>query len=181
VPRKLGLLAALLALILFAAACSGDPDGGGETSGATTAPTTDEQLSEEPSDGESSEPSMVISSGSETVSIGGGELPEGWPDTFPLPEGAELAGSASSPGNYVVWFSSGGSTQEDLKAFFDDELPANGWTIESELDFGDDAGSYSAYAISGNGYSGGVYVGEGAPGSEGFEGDFAFWVALTAE
>lgn len=176
-PRKILLSAVLVLLVLNAAACSGSEEDG-EGSEATAAPTTEGQA-EEPDDG--AEPTMVISSGSETVSIGGGELPEGWPDTFPLPEGAELAGSASSPGNYVVWFSSGGSTLEDLKAFFDDELPANGWTIESELDFGDDAGSYSAYAISGNGYSGGVYVGEGAPGSEGFEGDFAFWVALTAE
>lgn len=167
-------------LVLFASivtSCSGS-DEGDDGSSATAAPTTEEQPSEEPDD---AQPTMVISDGSGTVSIGGGELPEGWPDSFPLPEGAELAGSASSPGNYVVWFSSEGSALEDLKAFFDDELPANGWTIESELDFGDDAGSYSAYAISGNGYSGGVYVGEGAPGSEGFEGDFAFWVALTAE
>ena len=175
--RKFLASTVLVLLVLTAAACSGSEEDG-EGSEATAAPTTEGQA-EEPDDG--AEPTMVISSGSETVSIGGGELPEGWPDTFPLPEGAELAGSASSPGNYVVWFSSGGSTQEDLKVFFDDELPANGWTIESELDFGDDAGSYSAYAISGNGYSGGVYVGEGAPGSEGFEGDFAFWVALTAE
>lgn len=174
--RKWSLVVALFVLSL-AAACSGSEDGEGEGT-SSTAPGT-EAGSGEPDDG--SEPSMVISSGSETVSIGGGELPEGWPDSFPLPDGAELAGSASSPGNYVVWFSSGGAELDDLKSFFDEELPANGWTIDSELDFGDDAGSYSAYSISGNGFTGGVYVGEGAPGSEGFEGDFAFWVALTAE
>ena len=70
---------------------------------------------------------------------------------------------------------------DPTKGFFDQELPAKGWTIDSELEFGDGTDSYSAYSISGNGYTGGVYVGEGAPGSEGFEGDFAFWVALTAE
>ena len=174
--RRLGMFGVLLALALFATACSGD-----ETSSSATAPTTSEQPSQEPSDGETVEPTMVISSGSETVSIGGGDLPEGWPDTFPLPDGAQVAGSASSPGNYVVWFSSGGTSTEDLTSFFDDELAANGWTIDSQLDLGDGAGSYAAYSISGNGYTGGVYVGEGAPGSEGFEGDFAFWVALTAE
>lgn len=175
--RKLGLSAAVLTLALTLGACSSD----GDSTTASTAPTTEEQPSDEPSDGSSSsEPSMVISSGSETVSIGGGELPEGWPESFPLPDGAKLAGTASSPGNYVVWFSSGDAGIDDLTSFFDEELASNGWAIDNRLDFGDGNGSYTAYSISGNGFTGGVYVGEGAPGSEGFEGDFAFWVALTA-
>lgn len=178
--RKLGLPAAVLTLALLLSACSSGSDGSSTT--ASTAPTSDDQPSNEPSDGSmSTQPSMVISSGSETVSIGGGELPEGWPESFPLPDGAHLAGTASSPGNYVVWFSSGDAGIDDLTSFFDEELASNGWTIDNRLDFGDGSGSYTAYSISGNGFTGGVYVGEGAPGSEGFEGDFAFWVALTAE
>lgn len=179
--RRSFLLVLLLALMLFVGACSGsdegDADGGQDTATtATTAPTTGE---EEPSEDGGASPSVVISSGSETVSIGGGELPEGWPEEFPLPDGAEVAGSASSPGNYVVWFSAGDSGMNDLKGFFEEELPANGWSIDSTMDLGGDG--FSVFTISGNGYTGGVYVGEGAPGSEGFEGDYAFWVGLTAD
>jgi hypothetical protein len=169
----------VLALTLLASACSGSDDGAEGGDDATSAPTTAPTTEESSDDGGEAEPSVVISSGSETISIGGGDLPEGWPEEFPLPDGAEVAGSASQPDNYVVWFSGGGASMDDLRSFFEEELPANGWNIESTMDLGGDG--FAVYTITGNGYTGGVYVGEGAPGAEGFEGDYAFWVALTAE
>jgi hypothetical protein len=163
---------ALAALTLAAAACSGDA----EPSDEGPSQTTSSSSSSAPQTGSSS-PSIVISSGSETVAIGG-DLPEDFPSQFPLPDDVTVAYSASSGEGHLVWFGTDASFDE-LKSFFDDELPANGWTVDAAFDFDDANGQYRAYTISGNGYAGGVYIGEGAPGSEAFEGEFAFFVILS--
>jgi hypothetical protein len=112
------------------------------------------------------------------VAIGTGELPEGFPTSFPLPEGAAAVGSASQGGTFVVWFSSVGDV-DDLTSYFDGALAADGWTIDAQIDYSQQGVTYKAYTVSGNGYAGQVLVGEGAPGAVGFEGEFAFWVSLT--
>ncbi|MGZ8565610.1 MAG: hypothetical protein ACXWXS_01015 [Actinomycetota bacterium] len=112
------------------------------------------------------------------MNIGTGELPDGFPDPFPLPDGAAAVGSASQGGSFVVWFSSSDRV-DDLTAYFDDELASSGWTIDAQIDYSQQGVTYKAYTVSGNGYEGQVLVGEGAPGAVGFEGEFAFWVSLT--
>lgn len=122
---------------------------------------------------------VVISSGGTTVAVGGGaEIPSGFPSQFPLPDGATPVYSGSAGGSFSVWFNSSQSI-EDLRTFFDSELPSNGWTVQNKADFSDSNGTYSVYTISGNGYDGGVYLGEGGAAAGGFTGDFAFFVTLT--
>jgi hypothetical protein len=162
VNGKLRMMIVLAALVALATACSGAT---GETSSSSATET------------DTTSPSVVISSGSQTVAIGG-ELPDGFPSEFPLPEDATVAYSASSGDQFLVWFGTDESL-DDLKGFFDDELASNGWSIDSSFDFNDANGSYRAYSVTGNGYTGGVYVGEGAPGSGTFTGDYAFFVLLS--
>ncbi len=170
--RRTGVLAVVV-LSLAGAACSEEttsaPDDGG-TQTQTQEPTGESTAT--------STPSIVISSGTETVSIGGGEIPADFPAEFPLPDDATVAFSGVSGGGFVIWFSSTMSIG-DLNGFFDSGLPANGWTIDGQFDFSDANGTYRMYSITGNGYTGGVYTGQGAPGSESFEGDFAFFVVLS--
>jgi hypothetical protein len=146
-------------LVLGASACGGNDNGGVD-------------VNVNPS-------GVVVSSGGTTVQVGGGaEIPSGFPSEFPLPDGATPVYSASAGGSFSVWFSSSQSI-EDLRAFFDSELPAGGWTVENKADFSDSTGAYSVYTISGNGYDGGVYLGEGGSAAAGFSGDFAFFVSLA--
>lgn len=174
--RTFRMASLMLALLFLAAACSKSSDAG-SSDGATTP--TGESTSEQPSsETDSSTPSMVITSGSETVSIGGGDIPEGFPSQFPIPDGASVVYTASASGSYSVWFSSD-STLDELKSFFDDQLPSNGWSVDGKFDFSDANGAYRAYSITGNGFSGGVYVGEGAPGADTFSGNFSFFVVLS--
>ena len=162
--RRFAVLWALAALTLVGAACSGEesPPAAGEDGSSTMSQAPTEEPSDLPS-----------------VDIGGGELPDGFPRSFPLPDGAELAGSASAGGTYIVWFTSADDDVDDLRSYFADELPANGWTVVSEVDVDQVGVAYHGFVIDGNGYTGGIYIGEGAPGSEQIEGDFAFWVQLT--
>lgn len=165
--RSSVILAVFSALVLLGAACASDSP---SVAGEDSAPATSQAPSDEPVDEPSEAPS---------VDIGSAELPEGFPGSFPIPERAEPAGSASAGGTYIVWFTSGDVNADDLDSYFSDELPSNGWTIDSEVDVDQGEVAYHAFAISGNGYMGGIYIGEGAPGSEQFEGEFAFWVQLT--
>ncbi len=162
---KVRLVPILLALVAFSAACASGDDS--ETAGGTS--TTGPAPTDEPSEGPTDGPS---------VTIGTGELPEGFPASFPLPDGSAPVGSASQGGTFVVWFSST-SGVDDVKDYFDDALASDGWTIDAQIDYSQQGITYKAYTISGNGYGGQVLVGEGAPGAVGYEGEFAFWVSLT--
>jgi len=122
---------------------------------------------------------VVVASGGATVQVGGGgSIPDGFPSAFPLPGDATPVYSASGGGSYSVWFNSALSV-EDLRSFFDSGLPANGWTIKSEVDLSDSGGAYGMYTIAGDGFGGTVYIGEGGAAGGGFSGDFAFWVSLA--
>jgi hypothetical protein len=77
-------LALVAALVVGGAACSSDDD-----DAATTTTTT-----------EASRPGFSVETPAGQVSLSlDGELPPGWPDDFPLPEGAEPAGSGSLAGD----------------------------------------------------------------------------------
>jgi hypothetical protein len=113
------------------------------------------------------------------VNIGTGEYPEGWPQDFPVPDGATPAYSIGAEGGVSVWFATDQSADE-VKSFFESALPAAGYTIDSQMDFSDDSGGYTVMSISGNGWTGGIYLGEGvASAAVGYEGDFDFWVSLS--
>jgi hypothetical protein len=166
--KRLALIAGILLIALVAVGCSKNEGGtnAGQTSEAAVTASATETVSP-----------TVIASGSATIAIGTGELPAGFPDSFPIPDGATAVYSAST-GGYAVWFSTTQSADE-LRSFFDENLPSNGWTITVKSDFGSSEGTGTIYVIEGNGYSGGVYVGEGAPGSDVFSGQYAFWVTLN--
>lgn len=163
--RKIYLTVALAAVALVVTGCSKDEgsSGGGQAQGG---------------DGAAVESPTTISGGDTTVDIGGGSLPEGFPDAFPLPDGAAPVNSVSGAGGFFVWFSSGQSV-DDLRTFFDDSLSGGGWKITSKADFGDSTGQYTAYTIQGNGYGGVVYIGAGAPGADAFGGQYQFYVQLS--
>ena len=93
-----------------------------------------------------------------SVEVGTGvELPEDFPASFPLPDEVTPSGSYAAEGGFVVYFSTTMSF-DDLVAFFDAELPANGWTIDTTQDLSDTSGSYRNLVISGNGYAGLVTI-----------------------
>lgn len=123
---------------------------------------------------------ITVEGPSGNVNIGTGDYPEGWPSDFPIPDGASPAYSIGAGGGVSVWFATDQSA-DDVKAFFTTALPAAGYTIDSQLDFNDASGAYSVISMSGNGWTGGIYMGAGAGGvAVGYEGDFDFWVTLSS-
>ncbi len=164
--RTFTLLLLSASLALFAVACGGD----------------DEVTVEGPSGGEvniGDEGITVEGPSGGEVNIGTGEYPEGWPGDFPVPDGATPVYSLAAGGGVSVWFGTDQSSDE-VKGFYADALPAAGYTIDSQADFSDESGSYSVFTVSGNGWTGGLYLGEGAgAAAPGFEGDFDFFVSLT--
>lgn len=165
--RRFVTVVFVLGLVLGATACSGDdgvkveaPGGGGVEVGGDGGITV-----EGPSGGE--------------VNVGTGDYPADWPSDFPVPDGATPAYSVGAAGTVAVWFSTD-QPADEIKAFYTSELPAAGYTIDNTADFSDANGSYSVITTSGNGWTGGIYMGTGlASVAVGFEGDFDFWVTLS--
>lgn len=163
--RKLSMLLLTLALALAAAACGGN-DVSVDTPGG--------QVDIGEGDG-----GITVEGPSGDVNIGTGEYPEGWPAEFPVPDGASPAYSVGAGGGVSVWFATDQSLDE-VKAFFTSELPAAGYTIDATTDFSDTSGSYTVMTVSGNGVTGGIYMGDNlGQVAAGFEGDFDFWVSLA--
>jgi hypothetical protein len=162
--RKLVPLLLSASLALFVAACGG----GDEVT--VEGPNGEVNVGDE---------GITVEGPSGEVNIGTGDYPEGWPSDFPVPDGASPVYSLAAGGGVSVWFGTDQSADE-IKSYYTDALPAAGYTIESQADFSDESGSYSVFSISGNGWSGGIYLGEGAgAAAPGFEGDFDFFVSLT--
>jgi hypothetical protein len=158
----------LLALPLAAVACGGGDEktvelpGGGQVN---VSPSGGGITVEGPSGGQ--------------VNIGTGNYPDAWPSDFPVPEGATPAYSIGAADSVSVWFASDQSTDE-IKSFYQDALPAAGYSIDSQADLSDTSGSYSVFSITGNGWTGGIYIGAGAGAvAAGFGGDFDFFVSLS--
>jgi hypothetical protein len=165
--RKLSLFPLLLiavALALVATSCGGDDD---------VSIDTPEGSVDVGDDG------VTIEGPSGEVNIGTGEYPEGWPSDFPVPDGATPAYSIGAGGGAAVWFATDQSADE-VKAFYTSALPEGGYTIDSTADFDDASGSYTVMSFTGNGTSGGIYIGDNLGSvAAGFEGDFDFWVSLS--
>lgn len=160
--RKSLALAALLTVVLLSPACSKKSTTADQPGGSATLP-------------------IATSSGG--VSVGTVSLPDMFAE-FPIPDGSspvhKVTGGIYGVG-FAVWFSSDKSIDE-LTSFFDGELPGKGWLVANKVSENDQAnGSYTAYAIMGNGYIGVIYLGvpPTPPGGEVFSGDFAFLVELS--
>ncbi len=170
VVRRLAHVVLLFALPLAAVACGGNDNGSVKLPGGgqvQVSPSGGGITVEGPSGGQ--------------VNIGTGDYPEGWPSDFPVPDGATPVYSIGAAGSSSVWFSTDQTTDE-VKSFFESALPSAGYTIDSTADFSDANGDYTVMSISGNGMSGGVYMGAGAAAAAGagFGGDFDFFVTLSS-
>lgn len=118
--------------------------------------------------------SVRIETDEGSVEVGGtsGSLPNDFPEQFPVPDGLQIlhsAGAKDAEGaqNFTVL---AGSTQafDEIAPWFSDQLPANGWTVDSEQDasFGDIESR--TFAVTGHGYTGavGITVAQPEEGSE---------------
>lgn len=165
--RKMGVLLLTVALAFAVAACGGD----------------DKKTVDLPGGGQvdvgQGDDGITISGPSGNVNIGTGDLPDGWPSDFPIPDGATPAYSVGAGTTVAVWFATDASL-DDVKAFFTSSLPAAGYNIDSTNDFSDSSGSYTVMAVTGNGLTGGIYMGDNlGQVAAGFSGDFDFWVSLA--
>lgn len=123
--RRIGFLPMVLAGVLVMGACGGAAEDLGNAA----------QDLEEAADSidQATDDGMASDDGS-TAEIVAVSLPEGWPADFPVPDGAVPVDARESElvsppyATYSVVFSSQ-LTDEDLMAFYDEALPAAGWTI----------------------------------------------------
>jgi len=177
--RRIAPVAAALALVLGLAACSNNETetnvGQASETVTVTSPTAVQTETTSPT----TSPSTTFG-GDTPVYTEDGTLPAGFPESVPIPDGAEPVYSFGGSDGYSVWFSSDKSL-DDLRSFFGSSLPDNGWTIENRIDGSSETGIYTVYLIRGNGFNGGVYLGEGVEGSDTFTGEYAFYVLLNRE
>jgi hypothetical protein len=123
---------------------------------------------------------ITVEGPSGDVNIGTGDYPEGWPSDFPVPDGADPAYSVGANDGVAVWFASDQSADE-IKAFYEGALPAAGYTIDSTVSNISGSSSYTVMSVSGNGWTGGIYMGSDLGSiAPGYSGNFAFWVTLSA-
>lgn len=77
------------------------------------------------------------------------------PTPFPVPPGAtESTGSSTSQDQVRVQFEVSSATAVDLVAFFDEQLEARGWVVQSRRE----ADGTTRYRIEGHGWTGAVTV-----------------------
>lgn len=70
--------------------------------------------------------SIEIETDDESISIGGGDLPEGWPSQLPSPTGFEIQTSYSEGSGEVMvvsWYAEG-ERPEDIQAYVDEVIAA---------------------------------------------------------
>lgn len=151
------VLAALAVLALAAfAACGNDDDLSIET------PEGDVEL-DPGTDGEGSIEFEGPEGEGGTVEFGGGELPEEFPEDFPLPEGDyEVIYSAvtSSDGELAggVALASDDSS-DDLGSYYESALPDAGFEIVTDSSYQSGGASVANYTFEGNGINGTVTIG----------------------
>ena len=123
---------------------------------------------------DSDDGSFTIETDEGTFATGSDELPEGFPEAMPVPDGLVVAGSMTGSGDsgegYFVQLSSEEASQgayDELVAFYDAELEANGWTVEDRQEL-DGSGLRGTSFVVGDGTLQGnvnvTFVGEDADG-----------------
>lgn len=120
--RTIAAVAMLAAVALVA--CGAEPD---ESVGAPQAT----EGAAEPEAADTSEPADEAGSpdDSEHATGGAGQLPDTFPETFPLPDWAVIRNSYGVGSAAIVHLAFEDRSLEDVVAFFDEELPAAGWEI----------------------------------------------------
>ncbi len=165
----------LAALGLALAGCGGDDDGGLGGLGANASEEDIENAVEDAiedaasdsgddqdvnidldADGGSGEISFEGDDG-QSVSLGGGELPDGFPDDFPLPDDFEQT-IASGDGSSFFLSGTSSSSLDDLDDFYADALPDAGYDIDERIEFGSEASKIVSFTFSGDGRTGVVQV-----------------------
>lgn len=121
IPRTALITAMIAGLVLGTVGCSSD----GDSTAATTTTAAPENRS------------FQVSTDAGQVSLSlDGELPPGWPSSFPLPSGAEPAGSgslgSSSEGVMIAVFTASGSPEDTYNYYVSDA----GLTVDSKKSVG---------------------------------------------
>lgn len=118
--RKL-ILVVLLIMALGLTSCGGKEE----------APVVDQGLSVEEETGAEESQGQMDSSG---AGVEEADLPEDFPEAFPLPENAKVGSAVNLPGdqNYRIFFAFPESDLEEILTFYQSELPAEGWTVAAE-------------------------------------------------
>lgn len=107
-------------------------------------------------DGPSTEPGEV-DAGMDNASI---PIPNGFPESFPLPEGTLVNADFSMPqeeGDYHVFFELTGSFEETV-AFFEAAFPDAGWEIQSTQDYSFGETQSLEIRVAGNSFEGRVLI-----------------------
>ncbi len=154
-PKRTIVIAFIVGFIV--AACGNSPAtrtdiANGELPG--TSYSADEPSSEV--DGPSTELGEV-DAGVDNASI---PLPTGFPESFPLPEGALVFADYSMPqeeGDYQVFFELTGSFEETV-AFFEAAFPDAGWEIQSTQDYSSGETQSLEIRVAGYGFEGRVLI-----------------------
>ncbi len=165
----------LAALGLVLAGCGGDDDGGLGGLGADPSPEDVENAIEDAiedaasdsgdsrdvnvdldADGDSGEISIEGDDG-ESISFGGGDLPDGFPDDFPFPDDFEQT-LGSGDGESFVVFGASGESVDDLDGFYADALPDAGYTVDDRTEVSSSGANYVTFSFTGNGSTGVVSI-----------------------
>ncbi len=152
------VLAALAVLALgMLAACGNDDDVSISTPEGDVSVNTD-----------NGQVDITGNSGEGSVQFGSGELPEDFPEDFPLPDDFQVtfsgSGSDVGEGDYGAYVT--GTTEEsvnDLKDFYDSELPDAGYDVQGSASSDFQGTEGASISFEGNGISGAVIIGAGVP------------------
>lgn len=115
-----GMLLSLTTVLAFGLACGGD-DSGTETATSVT-PQIEIPVQQD-------EPAVA-------VELGSGTLPPGYPADLPAFPGAATKTSMMIPGGTGLVVFSASEPVEDVLAFFSEQLPVSGWSVDSTSEDG---------------------------------------------
>lgn len=103
--------------------------------------------------------SFRIETSEGTFESGTGDLPDGFPDQMPLPDDHVVVasmGSSDDSGSSALVNLEVPSSVEDMVAFYQDRLPAEGWEITGTTQSTTGDGSWHALQVAGHGLEGTV-------------------------
>jgi len=154
-PKRAYVIVLIVGVIL--AACSGSPTDETEPA-AGELPDSEISIGEPSSemDGPASEPGEA-DTGLDGAPI---PLPNGFPESFPLPEGALVVADFSMPqeeNDYKVYFEVPGSFEETA-AFFETAFPDAGWEIGGTQDYSSGDTQSFEIRVTGYGFGGRVLI-----------------------
>jgi hypothetical protein len=131
--RALALGALSIPLALGAAACSSDKvaDKAADRIAEKIAESASGEGVDVSIDSESGEFSFETDDGSTSFSLGGGKLPEGWPEEIPVPDDFEVKSALATETDGDAGFNAAGTVPGDAGKVFEElaaRFVADGWT-----------------------------------------------------